>query len=102
MDTREVDQQKTVPPDPSKRVARYTPDETPEEEGRAGPGRRIFFIVGAVVVVVLALVFGLPWLLYSVGHQGTDDARVDADLVAVTSRIPEKIQQILVDTNQPV
>ncbi len=34
--------------------------------------------------------------------KGTDDARVDADAVAVTSRINEKINHILVDTNQEV
>jgi membrane fusion protein (multidrug efflux system) len=35
-------------------------------------------------------------------HEGTDDAHVAADEVAVTSKIPERIDQILVDTNQPV
>ncbi len=49
-----------------------------------------------------ALWFGIPWLTYMLAHQGTDDARVDADAVAVTSRINEKINQILVDTNQEV
>ena len=102
MDTREIDQKKTAAPDEA-RVRRYAPDDTPEpEEGRSGPGRRVFILVGSAVVVVLLLIFGVPWLLYSMGHQGTDDARVDADLVAVTSRIPEKIQRIVVDTDQPV
>ena len=35
-------------------------------------------------------------------HEGTDDAHVAADEVAVTSKIPERINQILVDTNQAV
>ena len=35
-------------------------------------------------------------------HEGTDDAHVAADEVAVTSKIPERINQILVDTNQQV
>ena len=35
-------------------------------------------------------------------HEGTDDAHVEADAVAVTSKIPERINQILVDTNQAV
>ena len=102
MDTREKDQQKTAPPDDA-RMRRYTPDETLEPpEERRGPGRRVFILAGSAVVVVLLLIFGIPWLLYSTSHQGTDDARVDADLVAVTSRIPEKIQHIFVDTNQSV
>ncbi len=34
--------------------------------------------------------------------RGTDDARVDADPVAITSKINERIDQILVDTNDEV
>jgi membrane fusion protein, multidrug efflux system len=102
MDTRDKDQQKTAGPDDA-RVRRYTPDEPIEPpEERRGPGRRVFILAGSAIVVVLLLVFGIPWLLYSMSHQGTDDARVDADLVAVTSRIPEKIQHIYVDTDQAV
>ena len=44
----------------------------------------------------------MPWLTYSLSHEGTDDAHVAADEVAVTSKIPERIDRILVDTNQPV
>src|SRR5215469_11801691 len=99
MDTREVDQQKTTR-DPSNGAGRFAPDEP--EEGRSRPRRRVFLIAGIVIVVVLLLIFGIPWAVYAFSHEGTDDARVDADLVAVTSRIPEKITKILVDTNQPV
>jgi membrane fusion protein (multidrug efflux system) len=98
MDTREVDQKKPTARDVSK-PAKFDDD---LEEARPGPRRRIFVIAGVAIVVVLLLVFGIPWAVYAFSHEGTDDARVDADLVAVTSRIPEKIQHIYVDTNQPV
>jgi membrane fusion protein (multidrug efflux system) len=62
----------------------------------------LFFIAGAAVAVILLLAFGVPWLSYALAHQSTDDARVDADVVAVTSKIPERINQILVNTNQAV
>jgi len=62
----------------------------------------LFFIAGGVIVVILALIFGVPWLRYMLSHQSTDDARVDADVVAVTSKIPERIDRILVTANQPV
>jgi membrane fusion protein (multidrug efflux system) len=55
-----------------------------------------------VVVIVMAVIWGVPWLMYSLSHEGTDDAHVAADEVAVTSKIPERIDRILVDTNQPV
>lgn len=104
MDTREADQQKTAPPSPPNGTGRYVAEAPPQEpeETRTGPRKRIFFALGAVIAVILLLIWGVPWLLYMLAHEGTDDARVDADAVAVTSKISEKINHILVDTNQPV
>jgi membrane fusion protein (multidrug efflux system) len=71
-------------------------------EERTGPRKRVIFgTVGAILAVVL-LVWGVKWFLYARVHETTDDARVDADPVAVTSKINERIDQILVDTDQPV
>ncbi len=103
MDTREQDQQKTAPrrdPNGSGRVDRREPE--PPEEARSRPRKRIIFGVVAVVVIVVAIIWGVPWLNFMLSHEGTDDAHVAADVVAVTSKIPERIDQILVDTNQPV
>jgi membrane fusion protein, multidrug efflux system len=115
MDTREADQ-KTVektklPPKGANGAAEHAsappspaqpPPEAESEEQRPRPRRRVFLIAGGIVVLLLALIFGIPWLLYALAHQSTDDARVDADVVAVTSKIPERVDHILVDTNQPV
>jgi membrane fusion protein (multidrug efflux system) len=95
MDTQEADQ-KTVAGQKANGPASVV------DETRSGPRRRIIFAIVAVVVVVIAVVWGVPWLTYSLSHEGTDDAHVGADEVAVTSKIPERINQILVDTNQPV
>jgi membrane fusion protein, multidrug efflux system len=95
MDTREADQ-KAVAGQKANGPA-VVPDET-----RSGPRKRIIFAVVAVVVIVIAVVWGVPWLTYALSHEGTDDAHVAADEVAVTSKIPERIDRILVDTNQPV
>jgi membrane fusion protein, multidrug efflux system len=104
MDTREADQQKTVPSPPANGSGRHVAEAPPPqpEGARTGPRKRIFFALGAVVVVILLLIWGVPWLLYMLSHESTDDARIDADTVAVTSKIDEKIDHILVDTNQPV
>jgi membrane fusion protein, multidrug efflux system len=75
-------------------------DDEPAE--RTGPPRRLIFGIVGVVALIVVLIWGVPWLLYALSHQGTDDARVDADVVAVTSKIPERINQILVETNQAV
>src|ERR1700688_3318614 len=58
-------------------------------------------IIGALVLIA-ALIWGVRSLAYSTSHQTTDDARVDADVVTVTSKIQERVAQIYVDTNQPV
>lgn len=72
------------------------------EEMRGSPVRRIAIIAAAIVVVVLLLVFGIPWLRYTLSHESNDDAYVDADKIQVTSKIAERIDHILVDTNQLV
>ena len=98
MDTREAEQQKTAaPPHKNGRTEPVVP-----EEARGGPRKRVIFgIIGAIVAIAV-LVWGVKWFAYARAHEGTDDARVDADAVAVTSKINERIDQILVDTNQPV
>jgi membrane fusion protein (multidrug efflux system) len=72
------------------------------EEMRGSPVRRILIVVAAAIVLVLLLVFGIPWLRYTLSHEGNDDAYVDADKIQITSEISERIDRILVDTNQLV
>ena len=104
MDTRELDQQKTarIPKANGAGSAVGTAADADVEESRGRPRKRIFFIAGAIIVLAVALIWGLPWLNFMLSHEGTDDAHVAADVVAVTSKIPERIDRILVDTNQPV
>jgi len=61
---------------------------------------RPFFIAAVVVVAILIVVFGLRWYSYARVHQSTDDARVDANTVSITSKISERVDKILVDTDQ--
>lgn len=103
MDTREIDQQKSGRD--SKGNGSGTPAQRPDsdvEESSGRPRKRVIFAVVAVVVIAAALIWGLPWLNFMLSHEGTDDAHVAADEVAVTSKIPERIDRILVDTNQSV
>ncbi|MGR4065237.1 MAG: HlyD family secretion protein [Vulcanimicrobiaceae bacterium] len=69
---------------------------------RRGPRKRVIGIVAGSIAAILILIWGIGYLAYARTHEGTDDARVDADVVAVTSKIGERIDQILVDTNQSV
>jgi membrane fusion protein (multidrug efflux system) len=71
-------------------------------EERRRPRRRYFVIAAIVVVVALLLVFGIPWLRYTLGHESNDDAYVDSDKIQITSKIAERIDHIRADTNQYV
>jgi membrane fusion protein (multidrug efflux system) len=74
-----------------------------EKEGRKRPAwLRPVLIVAGAVVLVLVLIFGVRWLIYAMAHQTTDDAQVDADTVAITSKISERVDAIFTDTNEPV
>jgi len=80
------------------------PPETPANGTPNGRRRRpplAVIVIGAVVLIV-ALVWGVRYLTYATTHQSTDDARVDADTVTITSKIQERVAQILTDTDQPV
>ena len=63
-------------------------------------GRRAFLILGVVLLVVLG---GIGVYAYLTGGQeDTDDAMVEADVVAVTSRVSGVVAELLVHDNQPV
>ncbi|MDQ2681108.1 MAG: HlyD family secretion protein [Candidatus Eremiobacteraeota bacterium] len=74
---------------------------TEEAPAKTGRKRRIGIIVGAIVLIA-ALIFGVKYFLYARVHQTTDDARIDANTVQVTSKISERVEQIMVDTGQQV
>jgi membrane fusion protein (multidrug efflux system) len=66
------------------------------------PVVRLVLLCGGAVLLVVALIFGFRFVAYSSTHQTTDDAQIDADQVAITSKISERVDRILVDTNQEV
>ncbi len=97
MDTREAQKGNASQTQPNGRSENIT-----EIEERNGPRKRVIFGVLGVIVAIVLLVWGVKWFLYARVHEGTDDARVDTDPVAVTSKINERIDHIRVDTNQQV
>ena len=100
MNTREAEQPAIVSPPHAN--GRAEAPEAPDSQPRTGPRKRVIFGILGVLAAIVLIIFGTKWFLYARVHEGTDDARVDADPVAITSKIGERIDQILVDTNQPV
>jgi membrane fusion protein, multidrug efflux system len=73
------------------------------EPVRAPRGRPpVWLLVVIGILVIAGLIYGIKYLIYTFGHESTDDARVDADTVAITSKIGERVDRVLVDTNQAV
>lgn len=81
-----------------------TPVETASkpEPSAARPrgGRRAFFVLGSVILVALTAVGSYAWLTRN--EESTDDAVVEADVVAVSSRVAGRVDQVLVHSDQRV
>ncbi|MBC5809979.1 MAG: HlyD family secretion protein [Candidatus Eremiobacteraeota bacterium] len=81
-----------------------TPQGQPVAEEHSGPpkwARTAGIVVGAIVLVFV-LIWGARAIAYATTHQTTDDAQIDADQVELTSKIVERVDKILADTNQQV
>jgi membrane fusion protein (multidrug efflux system) len=97
MQTRERDEEQTVPEN-----GKSTSVQQDDSGNGNGRNMRPILLIGGVIVAILVIIWGVRWYSYAHVHQSTDDARVDASTVEVTSKISERVDQILVDTNQPV
>ena len=65
-----------------------------------GDSRKAFLVLGGLTLLVGASLGGYAWL--HAGQEATDNAQVEADVVAVTSRIPGVIATVAVHDNQVV
>ena len=76
----------------SERDLRRTPPPSPN------PRLRLYFIIGAVVAVVLGM---LLWLHLS-SYESTDDAQIDGHLNPISARVAGHVTKLLVNDNQYV
>ncbi|MFN7917089.1 MAG: HlyD family secretion protein [Vicinamibacterales bacterium] len=72
------------------------------DESAAPPsrGRRAFLVLLALLVVVVGAIGAYSFA--TANRENTDDAVVEAEVVAVTSRVPGLVGKVLVQDNQPV
>jgi membrane fusion protein (multidrug efflux system) len=68
--------------------------------GRSREARRAFTVLAIVVVVVLATVGGC--IIMTRGQESTDDAQIDAAVVAIAARTGGEVVDVLVQNNQRV
>src|SRR3954447_9531486 len=63
--------------------------------------KRKFLIIGAVSLLVL-IIGGVSYWLYSRQYESTDDAFVDADITQVSPKVSAYVQKVYVEGNQYV
>jgi membrane fusion protein (multidrug efflux system) len=99
-----VETRTEAPPNSEPRASAPLPTadrvEEPTKPARKRPPVAVL-VIGAIVVLAV-LIWGVQYLIYALGHESTDDARVDADTVTITSKITERVKQVMVDTNDRV
>jgi membrane fusion protein, multidrug efflux system len=67
---------------------------------KKAPRGHLAAAVVAVVLVILALVFGSRYLIFVMSHESTDDAFIQGHIVPVSARVGGHITKVYVDDNQ--
>ena len=70
---------------------------TAEENGRK---RKKIFLIGGSILLVLALVFGIPWYIHSEKYVSTDDAYVRAHVIYISPQVSAQVLSVPVLDNQ--
>ena len=70
--------------------------------GKPSFWRRGPVILGATLLLALALFLGLRYLAETFTHESTDDAFIDADVISLAPKVAGQIQQVHVTANQAV
>ncbi len=66
-----------------------------------GRKRRVL-IPAAIIIVLIAAIFGIRYLVYAAHHVTTDDAQINGDITTVSARVKGQILAVYVHENQLV
>ena len=79
------------------------PASNPAAPAKQPPSRRRLLLAGVgVLVLVLAGVFGIPWIRFVLATVSTDDAFVNGHVTFVAPRVHGQVARVLVDDNNRV
>jgi membrane fusion protein (multidrug efflux system) len=68
---------------------------------RRGLSRRIAWGI-AVSLALVGLAVGIPYYLYAISHESTDDAFIDGHIIAISPRVSGHVVRVCVTDNQEV
>jgi membrane fusion protein, multidrug efflux system len=74
----------------------------PSVEPRSARQRKLLIGGLGALVLLLALVFGVPWIRFTLNTVSTDDAFVNGHVTFVAPRVHGQVAQVLVDDNKRV
>jgi len=74
----------------------------PPKSGWIAERKKTLLIWGGAAVLVLLLVFGVRYIIWSAHHEKTDDAYLAGHLHPISARITDTVQKVLIDDNQHV
>jgi membrane fusion protein (multidrug efflux system) len=74
----------------------------PHPPAKPSPLRSILLGAAGLVIVGLALYYGVPMLVTAFNTVSTDDAYVNSHVTAVAARVPGQVAKVLVDDNNRV
>jgi membrane fusion protein (multidrug efflux system) len=72
----------------------------PDEQAERRRSRKPLYLVGAIIL--LSIVIGTAWWLYSRGFVSTDDAFIEGDITLISPKISAHVAKIYVQENQYV
>ncbi|MDX6383660.1 MAG: rane fusion protein multidrug efflux system, partial [Blastocatellia bacterium] len=78
------------------------PDDVHEHPRKQPIYRRPAYVIGAVVVLLIVVLFGVRYWLYARSHESTDDAFVDGHIIQVSPKASGYISKVYVADNQNV
>src|SRR6266550_4432245 len=64
--------------------------------------RRPAFLIGASLILLLAILFGVRYWAYARSHETTDDAFIDGHIVQVSPKVSGYVTRVYVKANQDV
>jgi membrane fusion protein, multidrug efflux system len=107
-ESRSLDPPATAKPDvPDHRHGTSPPTDPASEPvppaGQSSIHRRRYLVGGAaVLVLVVALAFGIPWIRFALSTVSTDDAFVNGHVTFVAPRVHGQVSRVLVDDNNRI
>jgi len=88
-----------APSEPARTGTDKPPAATAAENGQK---RKKIFLIGGIVLLILALVLGIPWYIHSEKYVSTDDAYVRAHVIYISPQVSARVLAVPVLDNQYV